>query len=115
MLSLRPIAGLAVATLAFAGCGRSEGVDDKDLGTLVVAPKDKRAPIDVAKATRDPGELGRALMMPYKDVVVGLGPNSWTITETNVVDEAGKSVSDLSGKTTLTLGKDTFSGLYENS
>lgn len=110
------MAGLAVVTLALAGCGRSSGVDDKDLGSLVIAPKDKREPIDVAKASRDPGELGRALMMPYKDVVAALGPNSWTIAETNVVDEAGKTVSDLSGKTTLALGaKDAFSGVYENT
>jgi hypothetical protein len=116
MLSVRLIARLGVATLALTACGRSEGVDDKDLGTLVIAPKDKRAPIDVAKAGRDPGELGRALMLPYKDVVAALGPNSWTLAETNTVDEAGKTVSDLSAKTTLALGaKDAFSGLYENS
>jgi hypothetical protein len=116
MLTPRPLAGLAVATLALAGCGRSEGVPDKDLGTLVIAPKEKREPIDVTKAARDPNELGRALMMPYKDVASALGPHRWTIKTTNVVEEAGKQVSTLTDTTKLALGVDnTFSGLYENS
>jgi hypothetical protein len=116
MLSRRPIAGIAVATLALVGCGRSEGVDDKDLRGLVIAPKEKREPIDVAKASRDPVELGRALAMPYKDVLAALGPNRWTIKTTNVVDEAGKTVSDLSDTTKLVMGTGaSFSGVYENN
>ncbi|HUS30658.1 MAG TPA: hypothetical protein VMZ53_19245 [Kofleriaceae bacterium] len=116
MLSACPLARLAVATVALAGCGRSEGVPDKDLGSLVIAPKEKRDPIDVTKATRDPAELGRAVMLPFKDVVAALGPNRWTIKTTNIVDEAGKTVSNLAETTKLSLGAPpAFTALYENS
>ncbi|HTL31986.1 MAG TPA: hypothetical protein VL326_02610 [Kofleriaceae bacterium] len=115
MLSFRLAARLAIASLAFAGCGRSEGVPDKDLGSLVIAPKEKRDPIDVAKASRDAGELGRALMMPYKDVVAALGPHTYSIKTTNVVEEAGKEVSNLSDTTTIGIAANGFHGVYENS
>jgi hypothetical protein len=115
MLSPRLAAGLAVVSLAFAGCGRSEGVPDKDLGSLVIAPKEKREPIDVAKAGREPVELGRALMTPYKDVVAALGPHTYKLVTTNIVEEAGKEVSSLSDTTTIGLGADGFHGLMENS
>src|SRR6476659_2916090 len=115
MLSARLATRLAVAMLAFAGCGRSEGVPDKDLGSLVIAPKEKREPIDVAKAGRDPLELGRALMAPYKDVVAALGPHTYVPKTTNVGEEAGKEVDSLSDTTTIGLTADGFHGLMENS
>src|SRR3954467_3602631 len=95
---------VVVATLALAGCGRSEGVADKDLGSLVIAPKEKRDPIDVAKASRDTAELTRALAMPYGDVVAALGPHTYTLATANTVDEAGQNVSDLTDKTTIGIG-----------
>jgi hypothetical protein len=105
-----------VATLALAGCGRSEGVDDKDLGSLVIAPKTTRDPIDLAKAAKDPAELGRALHTPYHDVIAALGPHTYSLSSTNKVDEAGKIVSDLSDHTVIGLGaKDAFHGEYTSS
>lgn len=107
---------VVVATLAIAGCGRSEGVADKDLGSLVIAPKEKRDPVDVAKASRDVAELSRALSMPYGDVVTALGPHTYTLATTNTVVEGGQPVNDLSDKTTIALGGgDAFHGEYTNS
>ena len=105
-----------VATLALAGCGRSEGVDDKDLGSLVIAPKTTREPIDLARAAKDPAELGRALHAPYGDVIAALGPHTYSLSSTNKVEEAGKVVNDLSDHTVIALGaKDAFHGEYTNS
>src|SRR5213075_3010581 len=108
MRSLYMFASLALAATA---CGSSEGIPDDKLGTLVVAPKDKQAPIDVARAAKDPGELGRALMLPFRDVVAALGPTTYTFKSTSTVDEAGKRVSDLADETRLELGaKNAFHG-----
>ena len=106
-----------VASLALASaCGSSEGIPDDKLGTLVIAPKEKHAAIDVARAAKDPAELGRALATPYRDVVAALGPHTFTFKSTNTVDENGKRVSELNDTTKLELGaKDSFHGTYENS
>lgn len=106
-----------IASLALASaCGRSEGVPDDKLGTLVIAPKEKHAPIDVARAAKDPAELGRALATPYRDVVTALGPHTYSFKSTNTVDENGKRVSELTDTTKIELGaNDTFHGTYENS
>jgi hypothetical protein len=106
-----------LASLALASaCGSSEGIPDDKLGTLVVAPKEKHAAIDVARAAKDPAELGRALATPYRDVIAALGPHTYTFKSTNTVDENGKRVSELTDTTKLELGaKDSFHGTYENS
>jgi len=104
------------ATLALAGCGRSPGVADEELGQLVIAPKQKTEAINVAKAAKDPAELSRALARPYRDAVKALGVHTYVLTTSTVVDEAGKRVSELSDQTTIELGdKDTFHALYTNS
>jgi hypothetical protein len=106
---------LLFATLAV-GCGRSEGVPDEKLGGLVIAPKDKTAPIDVARAAKDPRELGRALELPYRDVVAALGPHTFSITSSTTVDEGGKPVSQLSDQTKIELGDNAaFLAVYTNS
>lgn len=111
---MRPV--YVFASLALAACGGSEGIPDEKLGTLVIAPKDKHDPIDVAKAARDPNELGRALTLSYHDVALALGPHTYTFKSTNTVDEAGKRVSDLSDETRLELGaNNAFRGTYNNS
>jgi hypothetical protein len=113
-LAMRPV--FLIASLALAACGSSEGIPDDKLGTLVIAPKEKHDPIDVARAARDPNELGRALKLPYRDVVAALGPHTYTFKSTNTVDEAGKRVSDLSDETRLELGaNNAFHGTYNNS
>ncbi len=104
------------ATLALAGCGRSPGVADEDLGQLVIAPKQKVEPINIAKAAKDPGELGRALARPYRDTVKALGPHTYTLDTATAVDEAGQRVTDLTDHTLIELGaKEAFHALYSNS
>ncbi len=106
-----------LATLAL-GCGRSEGVPDEKLGGLVIAPKTKDEPIDVARAAKDPKELGRALMLPYRDVVTALGPHTYTIGTITTVEEAGKKVQggELTDTTKIEIGdKGAFEAVYTNS
>jgi hypothetical protein len=106
---------LLFATLAL-GCGRSEGIPDEELGGLVIAPKTKAAPIDVGRAVKDPRELGRALALPYHDVIAALGPHTYTITTETTVEEGGKQVSLLSDTTKIELGaKNAFQAVYTNS
>ena len=107
---------LLFASLALVACGRSEGVPDEQLGGLVIAPKTKSAPIDVARAAKDPRELGRALSLPYGDVITALGPHTYSITTSTVVDEGGKKVNELSDQTKIELGDNaTYSAVYTNS
>jgi len=104
------------ATLALAGCGRSPGVADEELGQLVLAPKQKAEPINVAKAAKDPAELSRALARPYRETAAALGVHTFTLDTTTTVDEAGKQVSQLSDHTVIELGaKDSFHATYTNS
>jgi hypothetical protein len=107
---------LLVAGLTLLGCGRSEGVADKDLGSLVIAPKPKSDPIDVARAAKDPAELARGLARPYRETVAALGPHTFSIKTSTIVEEAGKKVDELADVTVIELGdKGAFHGLYENS
>lgn len=104
------------ASLALVGCGRSEGVPDDKLGTLVIAPKEKVAPIDVGRAARDPAELGRALAMPYGKVIAALGPHTYAIKTTTLVDEGTKRVTELSDEATIELGdKGAYHAVYTSS
>lgn len=106
---------LLFATLAL-GCGRNEGIPDDKLGGLVIAPKTKADAIDVGKAGKDPKELGRALSLPYHDVIAVLGPHTYSISTSTVVDEGGVKVNELSDLTKLELGdKGAFHGEYTNS
>ena len=106
---------LLFATLAL-GCGRSEGVPDDKLGALVIAPKQKAEAIDVAKAAKDPKELGRALMLPHGDVAAALGPHTFVITTSTVVEEGGKKVNELTDTTKIELGaNEAYQAVYSNS
>jgi len=106
---------LLVAALA-QGCGRSEGISDKELGGLVIAPKEKQEPINVDRAAKDPQELGRALMMKYRDVAAAIGPHTYKLDTSNVIEEAGKKVSELSDQTVIENGdKGAFHATYNNS
>jgi hypothetical protein len=105
-----------LAILALVACGRSPGVPDEELGNLVIAPKQTAAPIDVARAAKDPAELGRALMRPYRDVVKALGPHTYTISTETTISEAGQQVSALADRTVSDLGEgDSFRAVYSNS
>ena len=104
------------ASLALAGCGRSQGVADRDLGGLVVAQAGKPAAIDVDLAAKDPAALGAALMLPLHAVSAALGPHTTTVVMATHVTEQGKPVTDLDDKTLIELGdKGAFHAVYTNS
>jgi hypothetical protein len=108
------IRAVLAATLALTACGRSQGVEDRDLGGLVVAPKTEDKPIEVDRAAKDPAELGRALKRAHH--AWGLPPHTLSISTATTVEEGGKVVDDLSDHTTIELGaKDAFHALYTNS
>ncbi|HTR55283.1 MAG TPA: hypothetical protein VMJ10_31600 [Kofleriaceae bacterium] len=106
----------AVLVLALVGCGRAQGISDQDLGGLVITPKPKTDPIDVGRATRDAGELGRAIALPERAIAAALGPHVMTIATTTTVSEAGKTVEELSDRVAIELGdQGTYHALYTNS
>lgn len=108
------IRAVLAAIVALAACGRSQGVEDRDLGGLVVAPKAQDAPIVVDKAAKDPAELGRALARAHH--AWGLPPHTLALATSTTVEEAGKPVEDLSDHTTLELGDGgAFHAVYTNS
>src|SRR5262249_53676312 len=97
-------------------CGRSHGVSDQDLTGLVVEARKAEAPIDVARAARDPGELGRALGRPYRVMLAALGPHSASVNSVITVSEAGQQVSDLSDHAQIDNGSGgSYRAVYTNS
>jgi uncharacterized protein (DUF1684 family) len=109
------IVSLAALTAGVA-CGRSQGVSDEQLGELVLDRKGQEAPIDVARAAKDPAELGRALARPHGAVLAALGPHRVDLATTNSVLEDGKQVSALTDQTLIEVGKDgAFHTLYTSS
>ncbi|HEY1558362.1 MAG TPA: hypothetical protein VGF94_26230 [Kofleriaceae bacterium] len=105
-----------VLLVALAGCGRAQGIPDQDLGGLVIAPKTKSDPIDVDRAARDAGELGRALALPEHVYAAALGPHAFAIATATTVTEGGKTVEDLSDHLALELGdQGTYHALYTSS
>ncbi len=74
--------------------------------------------IDVARASTDPDELGRALARPYTGELAALGPHGVAITTRTTVTENGAQVSELSDTATLEVGggSDTaWHGVYTNT
>jgi hypothetical protein len=114
---LAPARLVSLAALAAGvACGRSQGVPDEQLGDLVIDRKGPEAPIDVARAARDPAELGRALMRPSGGVLAALGPHTAKIALTNRVTEDGKQIHALDEQTLIELGEEgAFHALYTNS
>jgi hypothetical protein len=112
----RVLCAALFATLALAGCGRSPGVSDEELGNLVIAPKQTATAISVDKAAKDPAELSRALARPYHELVKALGPHSYSISTETAVDEAAKRVETLSDRALIeSAANGTFHALYTNS
>jgi hypothetical protein len=107
----------AIACLALGlGCSRAQGVEDKELGNLVVAPAVSVEPIKTARAATEPAELSRALMQPFAQVVTALGPHRTEMTQATIVDEAGKVASDMTETTVIELGdKAAYHGTYGNT
>ncbi|MBV8757036.1 MAG: hypothetical protein JO257_07170 [Deltaproteobacteria bacterium] len=105
-----------LATVALAACGRSQGVEDRDLGGLVVAPKQEDTRIALDRAVKDPAELTRALSLTKRQVDAVLGLHTVAVSTQTIVEEAGKPVSDLSDHTTIELGEaGSFHAVYTNS
>src|SRR4051812_29739770 len=106
---------LAVCLLA-AACGRSDGVRDEDLGDLVIAPHPSAQPIDVARAAKDPDELGRALAVTEHENARRLGPHALAINTSTVVSDGNTTVENLDDHTTIELGDaGTYRAVYANS
>ncbi len=112
-------AGATFAALAAGtalACGRSQGVPDEQLGDLVIDRQAAEAPIDVARAAKDPAELRRALARPHDAVVAALGPHTVKLALTNAVLENGKQVSALDEQSLIELGEGgAFHVRYTNS
>jgi hypothetical protein len=109
---IRTVLALALATLA---CGRSPGVPDEQLGSLVIDPKPP-AKIDVALAQKDPEELARAMASTHATALAALGAHSVSIDSKTVVEEAGKITDEMSEHTDLQIGEaGAFRGVYTNS
>ncbi|MBA3821026.1 MAG: hypothetical protein H0X17_19225, partial [Deltaproteobacteria bacterium] len=109
---------IRAALLAFAlvACGRSQGVSDQQLGSLVVEPKSSDAAIDLDRAGREPAELGRALTRPYTKVVGTLGLHTVAVATATVIEEAGKPVSELTDHTTIENAESGgYRAVYTNS
>ena len=105
-----------VLALCAAACGRSRGVQDQDLPGLVVEARKPEAPIDVARAARDPAELGRALARPYRVVLAALGPHTVGVNSAITVTEGDKPVSELSDHAQIDNGTaDAYHAIYTNS
>lgn len=106
--------GVALACLLLS-CGRSQGVPDRDLGGLVIAPA-KPSKIDLDAAVKDPAALGAALALPAHAIASTLGLHTTTIAMATHVTENGKPVSDLDDTTTIELGDGgAYHALYGNS
>jgi hypothetical protein len=102
--------------LCAAACGRARGVQDQDLPGLVVEARKPEAPVDVARAARDPAELGRALARPYRVILAALGPHTAGVNSAITVTEAGKPVSELSDHAQVDNGTgDAYHAIYTNS
>ncbi len=106
----------SLALWAGASCGRAQGVSDQELGGLVVETKVADKAVDLDAAGRDPAELGRALMRPYRTAIAALPAHTLTITAKTTVEEAGKVTDDLGESTTLQLGDGgAYRGEYTNT
>jgi hypothetical protein len=106
----------AAVVVVLAACGRAHGIDDRDLGDLVVAPSGEAKPIDVALAAKDPAELSRALALPDHAVAGAVGAHALSIATTTTIDAGGQQVSQLTDRVSLELGEHgAFHATYANS
>ncbi len=80
-------------------------MQDQDLAGLVIAAKGTEKPIDVERAAKDPAELGRALMRPYRATVAVLGPHTLAIATSLADAQSGKTDEQLTDQTKLELGE----------
>ncbi|MBL0220431.1 MAG: hypothetical protein IPQ07_41995 [Myxococcales bacterium] len=108
--------GVFALAIMSGACGRAEGVADQELGNLVVDTKVAEKPIDLDAAAKDPAELSRALMRPYRSIVAALPAHTLTLASKTTVEEAGKITDDLGESTVIQLGDAAaFHGEYTNT
>jgi len=70
----------------------------------------------VARAARDPVELGRALARPYRVILAALGPHTAGVNSSITVTEGDKPVSELSDHAQIDNGTgDAYHAIYTNS
>jgi hypothetical protein len=106
----------AVLAVCATACSRSQGATEQDLPGLVVEARKPEAPIDVARAAKDPDELSRAMARPYRQLLAAIGPHSAAVNTSVTVEEAGKPVSDLSDHAQIDNGSaGTYRAVYTNS
>ncbi len=106
----------AVLALVLAACGRSQGIPDQDLNGLVFEVKKSEAPIELERAAKDPAELHRALMRPYRALVAAIGTHTVAVSSTLTVTADGKVDQDLSDHAMIELGDSgAYHATYTNS
>jgi hypothetical protein len=107
---------VCLAALLCVACERNHGVADQELGGLVVAQDTAPAAIDVDRAAKEPDELGRALMRPFRGEAA-LGPHGAAVATHTTVTENGAQVSDLADSAQLDCGAkdDAWHGTYTNT
>lgn len=99
-----------------AGCSGGEGRADEDLGGLVHSKSEAPKPIDVAAASKEPEELGRAIAMSHQRVSKAIGPHRFAGTSSVKLTEAGKVVMDYSDTTSIVFdAKGNYHAKLDNS
>lgn len=108
---------LAAVCLA-GGCTSSEpGEASDNPGGLVRATAARtRAPVDVARAGRDPGELVRAAQVPHRRVAEALGAHRFRSTTAVTVREGETAMQELTVETAIDIDAGgAFHAVSENS
>ncbi len=112
--------GLATVGGGLEGCVQPSDPKGEAASPLLHAPALETAPIDVARAAKDPDELGRALTRRHRDSAGKLGAHRVVMTASSAVTEPGAAAdapADLLGEEAH-LDVDAagaFHALYTNS
>ncbi|MBP9086102.1 MAG: hypothetical protein KBG15_08285 [Kofleriaceae bacterium] len=107
--SVAPSLGLSPGPLAIAlllsggvsACRRNNGVPDKKLGGLVVAPVLAEKPISLDAAAKSSAELLRVVSQPLTAGKGALPSHRVVMTNSNIVEEASKLIEKLDEQTAI--------------
>jgi hypothetical protein len=113
----RAVLPVLLAAAAAAGCGRSgDGRPDDELGGLVVDNAAAASAIDVDRAAKDVGELGRALALGHDKIGALVGPHAVAGRSHVEVREGATPVEVLDDETTIQLDdKGNYHAVLSNS
>jgi hypothetical protein len=105
------------ALVAAVGCGGSgDGRPDKELGGLVQDKAAATSKIDLDRASKDKGELGRALGLGHDQVGTLVGPHAMAGRSHVEVREGSTPVEVLDDETSIQLdGKGNYHAVLSNS